>query len=745
MQLKRFLGYGCGFLGSALLVHYVGAMICPGAKGPGSSNQDPRSLQDGCTGCKGGNVNQAMAAWSVHQPDINLIVLDEPLAYEPPIGPRLGLMVTCQLRDKDSQTLSSNVFNVGKGWNLSWLSYVEAPSGGSNRVYYSGGDSGYYVAGGNPEYRTNQKLEQTLSNSVVVAYSVLGPDGSKAVYSHKVTDAGGTWRMFMTELQDPAGQKLQFVYSTTSANNGVVRLLQVLDGVGLTNTINYSSTNIFGTNLIASVVDPYGRTAYFEQDTNGFLRKITDPGTLKSQFNYGTNVNITSIVTPYGTTSFTYDTLSGTNLDGRYVEVTEPDSGKQFFMHKDSAAGISSSYAQMPDTSPFTNTFDYAGLNLRNSFHWDRLQRSSLSTTNLSSLSANDFKIATMRHWLKEPNGAVSWTLSLMRLPSPDQIEEGQKVWYDHAGKATTDTRGTQILPLFEARVLPDGTTRFERTVRNTLGTPTQVDSTYSTDSGVAIRTRTFVLAADGIDVIQVINSCGCTVSSNAYNMVHQLTNVYTAILETNLFFYNNGVLTGVAPPTGANVTNLYNGFGLLTSSTMGGVRTDSYTYTNGLVLTHTDSRGLTVSNTWDTLRRLVRVDYPDGTYLENKYHRLDGQSYANSSGGTNLLDRTASRDREGHWTYYAYDSLRRLVAETNSLGVVTTYTYCDCGGPASVTSAAGTSLQETTTHFYDMQGRRTITSLPDASSVTNVYNSLGQIVTQRDAFGATTNSYNNQ
>ena len=99
--------------------------------------------------------------------------------------------------------------------------------------------------------------------------------------------------------------------------------------------------------------------------------------------------------------------------------------------------------------------------------------------------------------------------------------------------------------------------------------------------------------------------------------------------------------------------------------------RTNSYTYSNGLLVTHTDERGLTRTFLWDALNRLISVSYPDGTYESNRYDKLD------------LFGR---KDRLGNWTYFAYDSVRRKTAETNALTNVTLYSYCTCGSLDSIT-----------------------------------------------------------
>ena len=67
------------------------------------------------------------------------------------------------------------------------------------------------------------------------------------------------------------------------------------------------------------------------------------------------------------------------------------------------------------------------------------------------------------------------------REPSPDSggTIEGQKIWYDYAGKTNSTYEGIQVLPLFIAQVLPDSTTRFTRTDRNSIGAVTNGISTY--------------------------------------------------------------------------------------------------------------------------------------------------------------------------------------------------------------------------------------------------------------------------
>jgi YD repeat-containing protein len=134
----------------------------------------------------------------------------------------------------------------------------------------------------------------------------------------------------------------------------------------------------------------------------------------------------------------------------------------------------------------------------------------------------------------------------------------------------------------------------------------------------------------------------------------------------------------------------------------------------------------------WDGLRRPTGTSDSRGS-TTNLYYVLSGVPYANSSGGTAILDLTGTRDRLSHWTSYVYDPLRRRIAETNANGAITAYSDCSCGSVSSITNAWNTPIQEVTTFNFDNQGRLVYTAFADAYNVTNWYDSLGRVVVTGD------------
>ena len=195
----------------------------------------------------------------------------------------------------------------------------------------------------------------------------------------------------------------------------------------------------------------------------------------------------------------------------------------------------------------------------------------------------------------------------------------------------------------------------------------------------------------------------------------------------TTFTFTSDNQISGVTTPAGLTTTNRFDSTGHLTNVVDIQLnRTNSFTYTNGLVYTWKNERGMLVTNTWDKLQRLVsRAD--QGGYISNVYSRLD---------------LSASRDKLGNWTYFGYDPLRHLVAVTNANQAVSQASYCSCGSLTSLTDA---TLTNSVNFNYDQAGRLTNIVYPDGYSVTNTYNSLDQVVKVSDGMGYTAKNYNLQ
>ncbi len=728
----------------------------PGAfgSGPGALGSGPGALgsgSGGCGGCgSGGGPSLAgeakgMPSWRVSEPFITLWMHDEPLGYQPSRGARVSFLLS--YKHRDTRVDDPRIFSAGLLWNFPWLSYVVELGPTQAKLYVAGGGERTYTSDGQTRHYWSNTLLQRLTNGGgnLTGYRLAHSDGSKDEYGHVVT--GTTTNVFLTERSDAAGRKTRFDYDAATSP---VRLKYVVDADGKTNSISYVASNAYSTNLIGQVTDAHGRTTTLEYDATGHLTNITDVANLTSAFKYNSEGAITNLTTPYGTTTFEYTAqsepgvdLGGTNIN-RAILVTMPNNGKHLYAYRDNSVYLSAtnltellpgSYSgdQVPTNTP-VGTLDNVYMFFRNSFYWGPRQYAALSTSSMSNFTTNDYNKAHLKHWAHNPDYLdglkVTHTLSLDREPCPDTTGNsyGQMTWYDYYGKVAAFTEGTNSLPGAIVRVLPDGNHWYEWNRRDEWCRATNVVTTYFSGTSVLTRTNTFLYSTNGVDLLERRGPLGELDAGYSYNTDHEVLTMTNAASEVTGYTYNtNQQLTSVKTAAGLTTTNLYGADGrLATTIALEINRTNSYTWANGQVFTHTDERGLRTTNSWDALQRLTNVAYPDGTSMKYRYDKLDLVEAVDRLGFTNSL---------------AYNSVRLRTASTDALGRKTSYAYCNCGSLDYVTNALG----QVTAFAYDNQGRRTIAFNPDGYNVTNVYNRIGQVTYTSDGQVAKNYIYNNQ
>lgn len=93
-----------------------GASCCPGDDDNGSGGNP-------ATGGSDLAYLTGMPVWDVSEPYINLWLYDEPLGYQPGLGPRLSFKLA--YKQRAAPLVASNIYSVGTNWTCFWLSYVE--------------------------------------------------------------------------------------------------------------------------------------------------------------------------------------------------------------------------------------------------------------------------------------------------------------------------------------------------------------------------------------------------------------------------------------------------------------------------------------------------------------------------------------------------------------------------------------------------------------------------------------------
>ena len=587
---------------------------------------------------------------------------------------------------------------------------------------------------------------------VLLLSAVIDPDGRTNTLVYNSAN-------LLAEVDNPYGLKAFFKYDA----NG--NLTNIVDAQGLPSSITYD-TNSYPTALIT----PYG-TNKFAVYVNAVVANGGSQGNLGGHDLVDRAVQLTD---PTGATSlwlYRYDCSTATVNMPASIAANEVPTGTPLGTLDDGASSATNTFAAVN----FRNSFfwgprQYAALSTTNFLtftpndymrgrmrHWmqdgDNLNLS--DSMSLERDSSPDGSSDGLKTFYDYPGKSLPHRASTNTLPAVIawRLPGGESHWQwsrlDQLGNLTN---------FVETCTLPNGS----------LGTRTNqyvyADNTYSyvfgnwNGSGI-VNTVTYgsytlrnlltqIIAADGqtvwsagsFDTVIWTNLFYGSIQTNANTLtslrVHPsaITNgvnqtatatwsggspvtVYT-VVSTNTpitawTFTGYGRLAGFKSYAGLTTTNLFNADRFLTQTIDLEIgRTNSFGYTsNGLVNAFTNELGLNVAAAWDNLLRLSSVQFPDGTYVSNRFDKLD-------LGGR--------RDRMGNWTSYVHDGARHLTAVTNANNAVTRYNWCGCGALESILDA----LNNATALNYDSQGKLTGYTFADASSVTF----------QMDLAGRTTN-----
>ena len=697
---------------------------------PGS--QCPRDLHTGPQVCRGRMVPR------VHLMTINLSLVDQPVGYIPPVGPAVASTLRYNSLD-GFQPANTPYSNFGPQWSCDWISYItDTPSNSLADVsYYIGGGQRTFAFDTNTQSFAYQQYDQTLLTRTTtnpISYTMTWPDGSQMIFSHSDGSVGSTRKVFLTQLLDPQGNAVTLSYSGN-------QLEFITDAIGQVTTITHglplAGTGTAGpcapTNTVAAdpykitkITDPFGRSATFDYIVApiGFftctntshtftnlvyaylLNKITDVNGLTSQvgYNLGTNVvsylttngllyvtnytSIGSLTSPYGTSLFNLSYGNGVN---RFAEITYPDASRDRVEFNDSAPGIGDADPTSTVPKGMPTIFDHY-LNYRNTFYWSR---------NACSTSYGDYSKARIFHWL-HASGALGVASGILE-SSKEPLEN--RVWYGYAGQSA-NFAGPNNLPSQIGRVLDDGSTQLHNYSYNSLGKITSAVDPLG-------RTFSYIYATNGIDLLEIRMT---RIDKNellfraTYNSQHRALTTTDAAGQTTSSSYNpRGQVLSITNARNESLSFAYdsNGYLLAVHGPLLGVNdTSTITYDGfGRPRIITDVSGYTRTLDYDNLDHLIQITYPDSTFEQVTYDRLD----------PNMI-----RDRAGRMTYLSYDNMRQLREITDSLGRITRLSWCRCGGLSSLTDP----LARTTSWQMDIQGRPIAKQYADGSQVSYTYES---------------------
>jgi RHS repeat-associated protein len=661
-----------------------------------TSGNDPDG--DGCGDeqaqvCRAEEDCPGMAVAGVHLMLVNLNIRDTPVGYSPPVGPPVKFTVRYSQRAA-RQPANFTYSNFGAKWTCDWISYItDNPSNALADVNYfarGGGTRRFNGFNTNAQTYGFQQYDQSLlTRTGPASYERRTGDGSKLVFGQPDGATGTSRKIFLTEVVDPFGNAVTLTYDAN------LRIVAITDAIGQVTTLTYgNASDIY---KITRVTDPFGRFADFAYDSLGRLTNITDVIGLNSRFVYeGTGDFINSLITPYGTNSFTRSdanvVVAGVPTVTRSLETVYADGSRdrvEFNQSTNTGVPATESAALLPAGMAVAN----GTLGFRNTFYWSRTACAS---------SYGDYSKAKIYHWLHAENGALTAGI----LHSTKEALEN-RVWYRYAGQTGglgIDGVGSSDQPTQIGRVLEDGSTQLYTNAYDGFG--------HVTNSADPLgRTFSYLYASNGIDLLEVRQTRAGNnelLGRMTYNAQHLPLTTVDAAGQTNTFTYNaRGQLLTEINPKGETTAFTYdtNGYLIAVDGPLPGTNdVTTVTYdAPGRTLTKTDVNGYTLTFEHDNMDRLTKITHPDSTFEQFTFNRLDIATV---------------QDRAGRQTLFEFDNFQQMKKKTDPLGRVTLFDWCRCGQIKSLTDPMG----RITSWLTDVQGRVTAKQYGDGSQIQYLY-----------------------
>jgi RHS repeat-associated protein len=690
----------------------------------------------GCATCP----TTPMASYSLHLMLASLHIQDSPISYNCGRGPSPSVRIVYNQREAN-QPSSFTYSNFGPKWTFNWLSYVtdSGPAGPAASVtnYARGGGTESY-SGYDPATHSYEPDKQSLAVLVRTSdssYEKQFSDGSKEVFSVSDNSESYPRRVFLSSVVDARGNAVSLAYDSS------LRVTSITDALGQITLVSHVSDDpgvLPDYYRIENITDPFGRIARFEYGGDGGqLSQITDPGGIESKFFYqpGTDF-INRMQTPYGDTTFS---TGETGDVSRWIEVTDPEGGRERVEYQDAVAAVPAADPIAPD-----GVFNGA-LDRRNTFYWDKRAMAD---------GAGDYTKARIIHWLKSADGGK---ISGIKHSEKSSLEN--RVWHNYSTQSNQNRVGANGRPTRIVRVLDDGRSQASHFEYNALGNPTKFTDPKN-------RVTSYEYAGNGIDLIGVYQEQPGGESIDPFNMaadkitgygsyyLHRPLSMTDAALQTTNYTYNAfGQVTDVENPRGerthydygsdtAACSDVPNGYLVAVTGPLfegqSALTTLRYDCARRIqaVTNHPDL--YTVTTEYDDLDRPTQIIYPDNSARQFKYTEYTDEGIDT---GKKLLDLTRSIDRQGRVTDRHYDGNRRMDWIKDPLLRKTGFDWCTCGSLDAIVDPDG----NVTKFDRDLQSRVLHKTFgfgtTEAETVSYVYeNTTSRLKSMTDAMNQTTN-----
>lgn len=679
-----------------------------------SGNGDPGTTKKICP-CEG------MATYSFHKMATSLSVQDAPLSIVSPLGPPLALEIAYHQRE-NGRASSPSYTHFGEQWVSDWMSWID-------EVEAIAGDVMVYLpGGGHEEHEINAQTSTTklytrqpdsgsqLYRVASGSYEMRFKDGSKHIYQRAVGSSPPR-KVFLSSIRDPQGNVLTINYDTNPSYPA--RILSVTNASGRNLHLFYDDssdpflvTKAADNGTFASAVKKTTLT-YVNDGSVSRLESITDPVGISSEFSYDEAGFMTSMTTPYGTSTFENIVFDPMEWPARRA------------LHMTDPMGLSERLEYRVDVMLAAPASVPSGVNVEAVHDWD--DRIAFYWSKKAwRMAPGDPAAAHAYKWLQK--GGIDFSVNVLEWEKPANEDI---IWYNYPGQTSgPSSRGTAPTPSAVAKVGEDEngnpqTRLTSSTYHATSGNPltqtnpegvqtrynydtagmnvtsaqvlegatwrTLQSATYTNATYAAMYRPTTTTDAQGITTTYTYNAKGQPVTASSSSIV---STTQTVVVR---WTYD---ATGTSSTIPAHVAAASSVPGFLrrvevtnplSPSTY--VTIATYTYdAQGRLSSTADAAGRIHTYQYDALDRSTLVTYPDSTTVTTSYLQDEVM----------ILHPTEQVDREGKRTRTRYNKNGQIIMTIDAKQQASFYEWCRCGGLQKFTNPSGGVVS----WKYDAQGR---------------------------------------
>jgi len=552
---------------------------------------------------------------------------------------------------------------LGKGWSHSYEISLDEHENGEVVLNEANGRQSLYSFNG-AGYEAPAGDYSTLIKNADASFTLIWKDGR-------------IFRFFengkLESISDRNNNTLAFSY-TNEDLTGIIDSADRLTSLsydadhhlqGITDPAGRSSDFTVIENTLVSVVYPDGGTWHYTYDEQGFLLTKTDPAGNLVSYTYDDQYRVTSSTDPAG--SVKQIAYAG-GQDGDYTSTVTDSSGIWSYTYEPSSGHL----MQKVDPQGGVTSYTY--------------------DDNRNVLSRTDPDGGTTTYTYDDDGNRTSAT--------------------DPAGNTTSHTYNGYGQVLSETG--PDGgITSYTYDGQGNL--TSIVDPTGTTAAQYTY---------DNQGRIILITDASGRTTAFAYDAFDNIATITDPSGTTHMICDASGNMVSMTDAAGNTTTFEYDVMDNMVKMIDPQGNATTYTYdANGNRLSVSDANGNTTCYEYDHKDRIVRIV----DALEQITALTYSDSGCSSCGGGGSSDKPASvTDANGNTTTFYYDSLGRLIRETDPLGRVTSYAYDAAGNMVSRTDASGNTI----TYSYDPLGRLISKQYPDGTAASFIYDVSGNMLT---------------